>query len=210
MPFAISDFCARRPFLYHLTANTNLSRIRRTGVILSAGKILTEAGRDDLIRTRRATSVEVRLGAESVHIRDQSPLHLGNMRLQAGWSFDDFVSHLNDHAFFWPGSSAGPSAYGMRHFERYRDDNVRMIRVSSDAFFAANKGAAPLFCKYNSGSPRCSNGQPSPRTAATFISADASPFGIGSVVEVTFLHRAVLPEGAQSSGAPAGPWRRLI
>lgn len=167
------------------------------------------AGRPEMVRTKRRQHEVVQVGGEAVHVRDQAPLHAGNTRLATDWTFEDFVQYLNEKVFFWPGTSDGPIAYGVRHYERYRVEAPAIIRVPTASIFDANCGFAPLFCRYNSGSPRCSNGQPSPRSLKTFSPADEVEFAAALVVEVVYEQAAVLPGDAEIGQALAGPWRRM-
>lgn len=195
MPFDLVRFINTRPRLYHLTARSNAPLIQADGQLRPAIEILREAGRVDLLNARRKRSEVVTIGSKSIHIRDQSPLHAGNLSLDGGWQFDRFVRHLNEHVFFWPGTTAGPIDYGRRHFERYAtEDNVVLV-FSTEEIFAANLSLAPRFCKYNSGSPRCTGGKPSPRGSGTFMHADQLSFAPSNVVEVVFPGPVTLPNG---------------
>src|SRR6185295_18424853 len=118
MPLTLSEFAGTRPFLYHLTARQNLPGILATRQLQSAAQILRAAGRYDWLRQKRAEGMLVRDGARAVHLRDQAPLHRGNLDLQAGWSFEDLVQYLNVHVFFWPGTAEGPVRAGRAHYER--------------------------------------------------------------------------------------------
>ena len=66
-----------------------------------AATLLRLGGRADLVRKRRATRTgrTVRVDNEEVHVRDQAPLHRGNMVLLGGWGFEDFIEHLNSFVF---------------------------------------------------------------------------------------------------------------
>jgi hypothetical protein len=209
MPFPLDQFALLRPYLYHLTAATNIARIRRTMRLESATRILEAAGETTLVRSRRRESRIVTVYGESVHVRDQAPLHQGNMALDNGWTFEDFVAHLNGRVFFWPGSTAGPISYGVRHFARYEMDAPAILRIPTAVLFASNPDAIPLFCRYNSGSPRCSYGNKSPRTARTFEPASEAPYRASEVVEVTFEDAITLPPECQHGAGLTGPWRRL-
>ena len=205
----LGRFVALRPYLFHLTASANVARIRRTGSIESAARLFAASARTDLLRVRRTQSQVVRIDGDDVHIRDQSPLHPGNMVLGSGLSFEDFVQSLNERVFFWPGTAAGPIAYGVRHFERYRSEHPALVRVLTASLLAANPDVVPLFCRFNSGSPRCTNGNPSPRGGDTFRPAADSDFAAGRVVEITYPERVHLPPDAEVGAEPTGPWASL-
>ncbi len=75
------------------------------------------------------------------------------------YSYEDLIENLNRRIFFWPGTPAGPIGYGRRHFERYREENPVILRINVRSLLCANAKVEPKFCRYNSGSPRCSKGR---------------------------------------------------
>jgi hypothetical protein len=167
---------------------------------------MTAAGEVRLLASRRRTGREIAIDNEMIHIRDQAPLHEGNIRFGDGWSLSDLVSELNQRVFFWPGSGGGPIAYGVRHFERYLTERPVVLRVSLPNLLDCNP-VTPLFCKFNSGSPRCSGGLGSLRCSDTFVTADRATFTPSGVVEVTFLDAVNLPNNVLVADSPQGPWR---
>jgi hypothetical protein len=210
MSFDSASFAARRPFLFHLTARSNVARIRAARRLHSMVELARRAGRGDLLDVRRRAHVRLNIQGEVVHIRDQAPLHENNMCLEDGWTFPQFVRHLNERVFFWPGGASGPIAYGLRHFGRYERERPVLLRIPTDDLFAANRGVRPLYCRYNSGSPRWSRGIASPRGPATFVSSTQATFSPASVVEVAFVRGAALPSGTEVGNSPSGPWRALF
>jgi hypothetical protein len=132
------------------------------------------------------------------------------MRLPKGYRFEDFIEYLNRRVFFWPGDDAGPIAYGVRHFGRYSREDPIVLRMDFQSLLYANPAANPLFCRYNSGSPRCSNGKKIPRGPNTFVSAHNFIEVPSKVVEVTFETQIVLPPNTEYGTRPAGPWRLLL
>src|SRR2546423_415819 len=103
MAFTLDQYAALRPFLYHVTARDNLARLQRTRRIEAASAILREAGREDLLRARRAEPHTVTVAGNAIVLKDQHPLVAANVTLVSGWEFADFVEFLNDHVYFWPG-----------------------------------------------------------------------------------------------------------
>lgn len=192
----IEDYVALRPTLYHLTAATNLPLIQRGGRLRPAADLLAESNRRPLLRERRPHGAHVTINGEQVHIRDQAPLHEGNMALDPGVSFGDFVAYVNRHVFFWPGNVQGPIDYGVRHFARYRDEECVVLCIDAARLFAANGPAMPKFSLYSSGSPRWSRGVASPRGLNTFLRGDAFPHTPSKVVETVFESPVTLPAGA--------------
>lgn len=210
MAFTLQEFQAKRPYLYHLTDQRNTERIRRTRRLYSATYLLQEANARAVITERRPNSVAVMVNGEEIWIRDQRPLHAGNVGFQGGWTFKDLLKALNDKVFFWPGSTAGPISYGIRHFQRYASEEPALIRLSSSQVLTANTGATPLFCRYNSGSPRWSNGIASPRGPNTFVACTQATFSATSAVECVIRDQVILPACAEMASSFGGPWRRLF
>jgi hypothetical protein len=145
----------------------------------------------------------------TVHIRDQDPLQPSNMKLDAGWDIERFVEYLNGHVFFWPGTSSGPVVSGRNHFSRYGSEKPVVLRLPTSAALLANEPTAPLFCRYNSGAPRFNNGNPSPRPANTFTSANRISVTPGGVVEVVYDREVRLPPGTQVGNASLNVWKAL-
>jgi hypothetical protein len=199
----LQKFISTRPRLYHLTARSNVSLIAAAGRIDSATSLLEGAGQAAAVRQRRRKSITVGANGKMVHIRDQAPLHAGNMSLPAGWTFEDFVTHLNNHVFFWPGTLDGPIEYGRRHFERYAEEDNLVLVIDTAAMIDANPRPGIHFCRYNSGSPRCTGGNPSPRGPNTFVPAAAYQGNPSSVVEAVFPGGAILPPGRFVSVEPS-------
>jgi hypothetical protein len=186
MPFELASIIRLRPRLYHLTATANANRIRSNQRIDSASRLFQQAGLQGETAQRRPSGKWIQCDGDAVHIRDQAPLHRGNIELQDGWDFERLVTHLNNHVFFWPGGVDGPIVYGIRHFQRYASDDAVVLVLNTREVLEANPFSGPFFCQYNSGSPRCSGGQRSPRGPKTFQSSQTFPHSPGQVIEVTF------------------------
>lgn len=210
MPLMLDDLARLRPFLYHLTARDNLPRIARMRILESASVLAALTGRVDLLEQRRRDHVIATLAGETIVLRDQSRLHRNHMRLDAGWTVERLVRHINDRVFFWPGTEAAPISYGVRHYGRYSREKPAIIRVSLRALVAANPGVNLLVSRYNSGSPRCSGGKPSPRGATTFVVLTDATFKAADVVEVTIPNSVALPMDALVGASPIGPWAGLF
>ena len=210
MPFTMHTFAGARPFAYHLTAAGNLVRICETGRMESAANLLTAAGRSQVLRQRRREHMRLLIGGQTVWLRDQRPLHAGHVAFESGWTFEDLVEALNRLVFFWPGTSSGPNTYGVRHFDRYAPESPVILRAPTAELIKANRDTQPLFCGFNSGSPRHTGGRASPRGPTTFVRADQFPWGYGRVVELTFPAPVQLPPETEYGHSPAGPWRKLL
>ena len=210
MAISIQNFVQLRPYLYHLTHRDNLERIRRTCVLETAAQIVELSRRNNLLSTRRRESERVNVDGTIIHVRDQKPLHQGNIAFAPGFTFEDLIDLINDRVYFWPGKDVGPIDYGQRHFDRYRDERPALVRVPTADVLDASNAARAEFCKYNSGSPRCVGGKRSPRGPETFVTADRASFTPGSVVEVTFRGGVELPPTTMVSDQFEGPWMPLF
>ena len=197
------SFVRTRPMLYHLTAKSNVKSIQRTGMLFSAARLMTEGGMPQQRHVRRRHHLSAEVGGESVLIRDQAPLHAGNMSLLDGMSFGEFVALLNEHVFFWPGTDRKPIAYGLRHFMRYASEECSVLVIPTEALFDTNPTVPPLFSRFNSGSPRCNGGLPSPRGTRTFRPTGQFMGTPSRVVEVVFRGTVVLPDCGVKVRSPA-------
>ena len=209
----LDKFAETRPYLWHLTDAGNVERIRRMKQLECAATLLCAGGCTACIGKRRKSSCIVRVDGDDVRIRDQKPLHDGNMQLPEGWSFEKFVKFLNSHVFFWPGTAQTPKGSGKGHFRRYVNEcptgSVAVLRVPTKDLFAANC-ASPLFSRYNSGSPRRNRGTRIPRGPNTFVCGNTFPLPPSKVIEVVFRKSAVLlPTICLAILHPDGPdgWR---
>lgn len=206
----VASYASARPYLFHLTHRDNLNHIRELARLFPAAVLMERAKQADLIRTLRRGSRQVSVEGRTIVIRDQDKLHRGNTGVPSGYTFEDLIESLNRRIFFWPGASGGPIPYGRRHFERYEQEHPVILRVEFQSVLNANPSASPLYCRYNSGSPRCSDGKKSPRGPNTFLSAIDFHETPSKVVEVTFDTEIMLPPTTQFGAHPSGPWKKLI
>jgi len=109
--------------------------------------------------------------------------------------------------FFWPGTAAGPIDYGQRHFNRYRHERPAILMVEMESFLPENP-AQEMLCKDNSGSPRYSFGEASPRGPDTFVPLNRFDGTPSNVVEVVFRGAVRLPTTFEYGLDANGPWRR--
>ena len=210
MPFTLDAFSHTRPFLYHLAFRDNLERIRSKRRLESSASLLTAAKRRGDVRIQRPEKLAIAVEGSRVLLRDQAPLHEANIEFTEGWTFQRLLEDLNSRVFFWPGSKHRPNDYGVRHFEAYAAENPVMIRVAFESLRKGNLERTPLFTKYNSGSPRYSQGRPSPRGPDTFQFASQCIYPPSKVVEVTFPESVLLPDDTGLANHIAGPWTSLF
>lgn len=212
MAFSLEDFARTRPYLYHLTGRSNLSGIAASRHLYSAAALLRSAGMVDGIGRRRLTMQPIRVRGGVVLLRDQAPLIGANVAFPPRWALHRLVEELNGRVFFWPGWAHGPIRHGLNHFERCQQSGQELAIIRAP-FASMRKHARqfrPEFCKYNSGSPRCVNGDRSPRGPDTFAPERAFAHAPGDVVEVTFHDAVALPPDAQVSERSGGPWQPLF
>jgi hypothetical protein len=172
----------------------------------STAELLRASGYEHWLSRKRPETVTIKVDGTLIDIRDQQPLYPGKTLLENGWTFERLVQQLNERVFFWPGVIGGPISSGQRHYERYMGESPVIMRVNTEDLFSANSLATPLFCKYNSGSPRTTQGTGSPRGENTFVECHRTPYTVSNVVEVTFLNSVQLPKTIESSNRPSGPW----
>jgi hypothetical protein len=205
LPFTINRFIKTRPILYHLTDKQNVQEIIQSRILHSASSLMQQSNDHSYLSKKRKDHISLTIGTTEYKIRDQKPLHSGNISLEGGWSFEDVIRTLNERVFFWPGKESGPISYGVRHFERYLTEKPSILRISTSEMF--DKNPDPYFCPFNSGSPRCTQGSGSPRGPQTFLNNTHANYTASKVVEVTFINRAVLPERIEIADSLDGPWQ---
>ena len=210
----LQKFIDSRKYLYHLTDQTNLKSIlsdynlKSTKELIKASNIEKKAA---FLRNRRLKHCPITINGFNIMIRDQYPLNpvIAMKNMTKGWVFEDFVYHLNLRVFFWPTEKDLRS-----HYKRYENDNEypMILRFETEEVVDINK-AEPLFCKYNSGAPRCHNSfkkGAAPRGENSFLRAIDYLDPIGSVREVTYLYSCKLPKNIFISSHPNKPFKKLV
>jgi hypothetical protein len=200
------EFCRQRPFLYHLTDRRNLPRIAEVNRLVCANDTIRDGARPELSGQRRTRHTVVVVNGAEVRIRDQAPLREGQIAFEPGWNLARLVELLNSLVYFWPGTAQSPSVYGLRHLGRYLNEEPVVLKVPTAEMFRLNP--RPLFCRYNSGSPRFTGGRASPRGSATFQAHPEDRLRANQVVEVVFERAASLPEDTQVLAI--GEWSDLM
>src|SRR5205823_4706132 len=122
MAFTLQAYQQKRPYLFHLTRLENFVRIKQTHHLESAAHLLNLAGQSNSGLYHRPGDVSITLDEHVVIVRDQSPLHIGNIAFGGDWNADRLIKELNRRVFFWSGSLKGPVGNGRRHFVRYQND----------------------------------------------------------------------------------------
>jgi len=209
----LQKFIGSRKYLYHLTDKVNLKSILSDYTLKSTTELIkasTIEKKTAFLRTRRLKHCPITINGFEIVIRDQYPLNpvIAMKNMTEGWMFEDFVYHLNSRVFFWPTEKDLKS-----HYKRYENDNEfpMVLRFETKEVAALNK-SEPLFCKYNSGAPRCHNSfkkGAAPRGKNSFLNAIDYPDPIGSVREVTYLSSCTLPKNIYISSHPSKPFRKI-
>ena len=208
MAFLTSEFIELRPFAYHVTDRASLPRLQRDGCIRPTAELLAATGREDLLRTRRRNPVRLSVAGEVVVLKDQTPLLEANTLLTGGWSFGDFVECLNRRVFFWPGTPHGPIGPGKNLLKHYESEGPAVLRVPTRQLLEVNAGVEPLYCAFNSGSPRCQHGERVPRGPDLFTTADRFSRRASQVVELVFAAAVLLPPSSLIRDGDT--WQRLF
>lgn len=209
MSFREERYAKFRPFLYHVTRRHNMKFIAAMRKLQSAATWLNVAKQKYSITSPRRKPLPLTVNEHHVILNDQASLHEKNARFPDGWSALKFARHLDRYVFFWSGRARGPVKSGIRFFERYEHQDMVIIRAPFGSLRKQNNKSKPLFCRYNSGSPRWSNNRPSPRDPEIFAPAKACGFTAGMVKEVVFRDFVVLPDDTERANSVDGPWRRL-
>ena len=209
IPFSLAEFFKRWPYAYHLTYSNNLPSIRDHRRLYSASRLMGMAGQTELLGRRRESRTPLMIEQSEVFLTDQKPLHSGNIVFEGGWELEDLIETLNTFVFFWPGTEEGPNGYGRGHFTRYRNEQPVMVRAVTEVLLTLNAAVTPLFCPFNSGSPRFSRAMPSPRGPNTFLTAIEFPRPPARVVELVFAGGIQLPGSTQYSADLSGPWNPI-
>ncbi|HVU87586.1 MAG TPA: hypothetical protein VHD36_09700 [Pirellulales bacterium] len=209
MAFSLTQFASTRPYLYHLTSARNADQVVQARTIHTARHLFESAKAPAWIDQKRTATLSLSVDGALIDIRDQQPLYEGKTSLQDGWTFARLIRELNSRIFFWPGWDHGVIAYGMRHFERYQSEKPAILRVRTEDLFAINHKIVPEFCKYNSGSPRTTQGKGSPRGRATFLKPEHASFPPSAVIEVTYSESVQLPQTVERSSRPDGRWNKV-
>lgn len=206
----IKNFVKLRPYLYHLTDESNLNSIKsdftlKSTVVLAG--IIDMPNKDEFLHTRRVGHAKLSNERFAFFIRDQDPLSekITKKNLVGGMTFREFVYLLNSRVFFWAKENDLKG-----HYKRYENQGERPVvfKIETGKLFAANQHE-PKFCRLNSGAPRCSSyyqeGAP-PRGRNTFLYAKDYEGTPSSIREVTFENTCKLPQELYISDHPDKPY----
>jgi hypothetical protein len=208
MAFTLAEFALKRPYLFHNTCDSNLDLIIHERCIYSTTSLVKKAPQTETF-TRRKRPEQIQFGHRLTWLQTQRPLHEGHILFQSGWDLTALVRSLNEKVFFWPGKADGPIDYGKRHKKGNNwPSKAIVLRLPLQSLI--DLGFLPKFCKYNSGSPRTTNGRKSPRGPNTFLPADVFEHAPANVVEVVFDSHVALPDTTEVWDEPNQRWKPIF
>jgi len=190
---SLSKFSKYRPFLFHATRSDNIPGLRRLREIFCVSKLKGDQGGDNGIR---GDSEVLLFQNFLVKLGDQHPLQVGHIHWQGGWNLTTLLESLDNRVFFFPGKDEQlPEA--CENFVRRKSSRgiqMKILRMPTSAVMDASDASRFEFCKYNSGAPRTTLGNKSPRGPDTFVHATKAPFRISEVYEVTVFGSVKIPK----------------
>jgi len=213
MGIVLADLCGISPYLYHVTYEDSLARIRRLRRLESADTLMTAGGQLDWLRRRRDSPLRFMVDEDKIELTDQIPINEKNIAFQSGWTLPDLIEALNRRVFFWRSHEAGLLRSNKGNSGKYGNDGRRLVFLRCDFSDAvtANAARGPELCRYNSGAARKNKGQPIPRGPNTFVRPEDADFPKGDVQEVVFREFVELPRTTECcSNCDTGPWHPLI
>jgi hypothetical protein len=201
------------PFLYHVTHQSSLNRIRRLRRLQSAAALMEAGATNTWLRTRRDSPLEFSIDGDPIVLTDQIPINERNIAFQDGWTLPDLIEAINQRVFFWRGGTAGLLKSNQGHFRKYNGigHELAFLRLSFGDTNRLNVERGPELCKYNSGAARQNDGKPIPRGPNTFVQPPCADFSIGDVEEVVFTRFVDLPTTTEVCfGSWQGPWKPVF
>ena len=206
MSFTRDRFVEVRDYVYHNTSRANFPHIVSTMRLDSAALILDGFDRSREIYVRRVGKLSFATSPQS--LQSQRPLIEKNIAFEAGWTMANLLERLNTLVFFWPGKERDPIQKGLDHRVSADGPGVDTITLrvpTRDAFTIGD----PLFCKYNSGSPRQTSGRRSPRGPGTFDTEMDFNGTSSEVSEVVFKDKFELPFSSQVFDRQTVLWKSI-
>ena len=205
-------FIKKTPYLYHLTDQRNLEHILAQRELLSTACLVNASDVHDkeafltTKRTRDSRNVAIRVDGKDIFIRDQHPINNALVKaLPDNWTAGDFLMILNSRVFFWPKMKRLEN-----HYAAYSEDKPIILRIATEDLLSINDHVKVSFI--NSGDTRCiaHYRAPAPRGPNTFLPLESIPHNrIGTVAEVTFEDRCLLPECIYLGKSPNGKFTAL-
>jgi hypothetical protein len=188
------QIAAKFPFLFHYGPATNLEQIRTHKAIFSTQLIRTLAGQQNH-GTKRPARELVKTPLGNFTLNDQQALKYRHVKDPSSLSESEFVTLLDQFAFFWPGSEDGPIEMGGNFLRRYteRGDSLLQVIVETELFMKMNHPSRIFLSQCNSGAPRSNPGTLIYRGDDTFIPMMNYEERISEIKEIALSGWAVLP-----------------
>src|SRR5262249_40220903 len=118
---------------------------------------------------------------------------------------------LNERTYFWPGTSIGPVADGIRFLGAHGSSiPSAIIRVQSMSLIEANAPATMHVATCNTGASWVDGSEKSRRTLDAFRPLPEYSNDPQAIVEVSFVNAARLPKCSEYSTKFLGPWDRFL
>ncbi len=133
-------FIEKRPYMYHLTSMENFENIKNERKLFSATHLInlsdkTSEKKTELISSKRNCAITISANGTNVNIRDQQPISIKALGkcLTDNMTVEEYIQLLNSRVFFWPTKDR----LG-RHYKRYREEDIVILRVSTQDLFDHN------------------------------------------------------------------------
>lgn len=213
MGIDLTSLVRASPFLYHVTYEASLGRIRRLKRLDSAANLMEAGNKLEWLRMRRDDKLTFEVDGDLITLTDQRPLIEKNIEFQEGWTLADLVEALNRRVFCWRGPLEGLLSANRGHFLKYDNPSNQMIflRMSFEETNLLNSNRGCELCKFNSGAARQNQGMRIPRGPKTFAQPSDADFRIGQVLEVVYGGHVDLPSSTEICVSSwQGPWQPLF
>ena len=195
---------------YHVTAVVNLQSLRRSATLLPAATLFRTTDRSDLLSLRRTHDVRLRVQGHEILVRNQAPLDPDSVEVGATETLEDYVTCLNAHVFFWPGTASGPTPDGVRMFQRTTGVTSAIVRVPSRSLLEANESSLIDVSTCNTGASWVVDGKKSQRGLDVFQHAECFTDSPARIAEISFRGPVSLPDDSECSTGLGRPWHSLF
>lgn len=202
-----ADLIRRWPWAYHVTFAANLASIVEWRRLDSASRLMRGAGCVGE-RKRRLADRCLPLGEHQVTLRNQSALDPTALALPESECLDEYLTFLNRRVYFWPGTSRGPVADGLRMLDKHRARAV-LIRVPTRSLVEHNARTPISVSNCNTGASWLARGRKTSRTREHVQFLPQFRGDLDEVVELSYEDCALLPPTSDCADHLAGPWRPL-
>jgi Family of unknown function (DUF7002) len=188
------QIAAKFSLLFHYGPATNLDQIEKYKTIFSAQLIRTLAGQLNH-GAKRPERELVKTPLGNFILNDQQALKYGHVKDLSSLNESEFVTLLDQLAFFWPGNDDGPIEMGRNFVRRYTEsgDSLLQVIVKTESFMKVNHPSRIFLSQCNSGAPRSNPNTLIYRGDATFIPMMHYEEGVSKIKEIALSGWAILP-----------------